>query len=392
MSYHVVIIGAGLIGRLLALELHLAGASVALLDRDSKEGKHSCAYTGAGMLAPYAELEISEPIIAALGIESLSLWPQILKKLPQPVFFQEEGTLVLAHPQDQAELIRFKSSVQFRLENGGWQKLAIARSDTNVMFDCNQPSIIALEAELPRIFTNGIYLPNEGQIDNKQLLEALRTAIEQANIPWHTDIDIASVSNRGVECKHLRHHSKNVVAELKSYDFIIDCRGLGSKKDIAQLRGVRGELLLVEAPDVRLKRPIRLMHPRHPIYIVPRENNRFIIGATTIESEDMRPLTVQSALELLSAACTVHPGFAEASILESRVNCRPAMPNNLPAIILPEYTGSPKIIGVNGLYRHGFLIAPKIANLVLAYIMNKPIDDYAQSIFHKGDPVLAISH
>ncbi len=76
------------------------------------------------------------------------------------------------------------------------------------------------------------------------------------------------------------------------------------------------------------------MHPRHPIYIVPRQNNCFIIGATTIESEDMRPLTVQSSLELLSAACTVHPEFAEGTIVESRVNCRPALPDNLPAIIL----------------------------------------------------------
>src|SRR5271170_3116471 len=128
MSGHIAIIGAGLIGRILAFECHLAGFSVSLFDRDTKEGKQSCAYTGAGMLAPYTELESSEPIIAALGIESLHLWPKLLAQLPSSVFFQTHGTLVLAHPQDQVELERFRRSVQYKLGSFEWNHFNIQRS------------------------------------------------------------------------------------------------------------------------------------------------------------------------------------------------------------------------------------------------------------------------
>jgi glycine oxidase len=107
----------------------------------------------------------------------------------------------------------------------------------------------------------------------------------------------------------------------------------------------------------------------------------------------MRPLTVQSALELLSAACTVHPGFAEGTILENRVNCRPALPDNLPSIIFSK-NGSRQIISVNGLYRHGFLLSPKLAKLVLNYLADGEIDLTYKQLFveRKGEKALAISH
>ncbi len=381
MSGGIAIIGAGLIGRILAFECHLAGFAVSLFDRDTKEGTLSCAYTGAGMLAPYTELESSEPIIAALGIESLALWPQLLSKLSNAVFFQRNGTLVLAHPQDQADLERFRRSVQHRLGSPEWNSFGIQKSN-QAMIGYNRLELMSLKVQLPTIFTHGIYLPDEGQIDNKQILDALRLAIDRNNIDWHTESFVNSLEN------------------FDSFDFIIDCRGLGAQPDTKELRGVRGELLMVEAPEVNLNLPIRLMHPRHSIYIVPRQNHRFIIGATSIESEDMRSITVQSTLELLSAACTVHPGFAEATIIESKVNCRPTLLNNLPGIIFDPQSSN--IIKVNGLYRHGFLIAPKLAKLVLAFISNRTIDrhyarlfqplSFSTNQFMKGDPTFAISY
>jgi glycine oxidase len=122
------------------------------------------------------------------------------------------------------------------------------------------------------------------------------------------------------------------------------------------------------------------MHPRYPLYIVPRENQHYLIGATSIESDDRRPMTVQSALELLSAAFTVHPGFAEASIVELIVNCRPALPDNLPAIQVRD-----GLIRVNGLYRHGFLISPRLAELVGAHIAQGRMDPRYEGLFDTAD-------
>jgi glycine oxidase len=144
--------------------------------------------------------------------------------------------------------------------------------------------------------------------------------------------------------------------------FVIDCRGLGGKPSWPALRGIRGEVARVHAPGIGLTRPVRLLHPRYPLYIAPKQDDLYVIGATEVEGEDMSPMTVRSALELLSAAFAVHPGFGEARILELNSQCRPTLPDHRPAIV---WDGA-RTLRVNGLYRHGYMIAPEVADTARA--------------------------
>ena len=146
--------------------------------------------------------------------------------------------------------------------------------------------------------------------------------------------------------------------------WLFDCRGLGARGDWHALRGVRGEVIRIHAPEVTLTRPTRLLHPRYPIYIAPKPGGVFVIGATEIESDDLSPVSVRSTLELLSAAYTVHPGFAEARVLEISAQCRPVLRDNLPAL---RWLG-PRRLQINGLYRHGFLIAPAMLDAAMAQL------------------------
>ncbi|MGZ8369306.1 MAG: FAD-dependent oxidoreductase, partial [Rhodoplanes sp.] len=116
-------------------------------------------------------------------------------------------------------------------------------------------------------------------------------------------------------------------------------------------------------------RPVRLIHPRWPIYIVPRAGNRFLIGATSIESEDER-VSVRSVLELLTGAYAVHPAIGEARIVEFGAGLRPAFPDNLPRVVVGD-----KRVTVNGLYRHGFLLAPALAEATVAHVLCGRTDD-----------------
>jgi glycine oxidase len=75
----------------------------------------------------------------------------------------------------------------------------------------------------------------------------------------------------------------------------------------------------------------------------------------------MSPASVRSTLELLSAAYAVHSGFAEARIVEIATQCRPTLPDNLPAIRRPQ----PRVLQINGLYRHGFMIAPALLDAAM---------------------------
>ena len=109
---------------------------------------------------------------------------------------------------------------------------------------------------------------------------------------------------------------------------------------------------MLHAPDVRITRCIRFLHPRIPLYVVPRGDGRYMVGATMIESADASPVSARSAIELLSAAYALHPGFGEARIVEMHADVRPSFPDNMPRVV--ERGGC---FYVNGFYRHGFLLA-----------------------------------
>ncbi|MFO1371626.1 MAG: FAD-dependent oxidoreductase [Candidatus Competibacteraceae bacterium] len=165
---------------------------------------------------------------------------------------------------------------------------------------------------------------------------------------------------------------------------MLDCRGLAANDALPELRGVRGEILTLRTQEVHLHRPIRMMHPRYPLYIVPRPGNRFVVGATSIESDSLRPPTVRSTLELLSAAYALHPAFAEAEIIEMKTQCRPTLPDHLPCILQQD-----NLLHINGLYRHGYLLSPLLAEVVATFIREQRWPETAAALRRRPDAASA---
>ncbi|WP_321789176.1 FAD-dependent oxidoreductase [Paraburkholderia sp. J94] len=324
------VVGGGLCGRLVAWRLAGAGHRVALYERGGPEGGEAAAWVAAAMLAPLAEAAVAELLITELGVESLDTWPRILAELPEPVFFQRNGTLVVWHHADRTEAPLFERRVRANAPR--------ALADAHFM-TLQGAQLDAAEPALAGRFARGWLLDGEGQLDNRQALAALAAGLAQRGVQthWNTTVDDANPPPARVT---------------------IDCRGLGAKPVMPALRGIRGEVARVHAPGIGLTRPVRLLHPRYPLYIAPKQNDVYVIGATEIEGEDRSPVSVRSALELLSAAFAVHPAFGEARILELNSQCRPTLPDHRPAL----YWDGENTLRVNGLYRHGFMIAPAVAD------------------------------
>ncbi len=351
----IAILGAGLMGRMLAISL-MDDYQVFLFDKDSKEGQQSAAYLAAAMLAPLAESADCSKEIMQLGEMALDLWPGFLNKLDTSVFFQQKGSLIVAFEQDKSDLKQFKS----RLKGTDYKVVSDSEMDD-------------LEPGLNQYFKSGLYLPNEGQLDNRQLLNATASTLNNSDVLWFDNTAVEStssgfqVASKPLESFLNEHLNRNTSLNTNAqFDWVLDCRGLGSQAEDAwnedstdvaprasKLRGVRGEVARISAPGVHLTRPVRLMHPRYPIYIAPKADGLFVVGATQIESEDTRNPTVRSTLELLSACFSVHSGFAEAEILAIESGLRPAYLDNEPKIKVKD-----KLISVNGLFRHGYLLAP----------------------------------
>ena len=341
------IVGAGLMGRLLAVALAKRGAQVELFEKGGSDANLAAARIAAAMLAPLAESAITEDNVVRMGVHSLQRWKQLINELAKPVYFQQNGTLILWHRQDASDAERFASHLARNCDHN----LALSKP-----IHLDSKSLAEIEPSVAERFTQGLYLPNEGQLDNRQLLEALLVELTLMKVPCHW--------NQTADPEQL-HTQKN------GYDWVIDCRGLGAKaswehaNSDKDLRGVRGEVIRLYAPEVKLRRPTRLIHPRYPIYIAPKEDDVYVVGATEIESEDLSPMSVRSALELLSAVYTVHSGFAEARILEMATQCRPTLKDNLPEISVDRKPNQAGLMMINGLYRHGFMISPAILDCAL---------------------------
>src|SRR6478672_7295729 len=242
------ILGAGLMGRLLAVELARLGHRVDIYDAGSPAAEGSAATVAAAMLAPLAESAITEPGVVRMGHHALTRWPELLAPLAEPVFFQQQGTLIVWHRQDAAEAQRLTRQLETNQRNvpelPSLQKLDAA-------------GLAQAEPTLAHRFAQGLYLPGEGQLDNRQLLAALVVEMQRLGVcaHWHAP----------------QSPDDFAPGQPGQPDWVLDCRGLGAKPQWAALRGVRGEVARIHAPDVTLQRPTRLVHPRYPIYIAPKE-------------------------------------------------------------------------------------------------------------------------
>jgi glycine oxidase len=314
--------GAGIVGLWQALTLARSGYDVTLHERSAQAFADACSPYAGAMLAPRCEEESAEAVIRELGERGIALWRETY---PGTV---ANGTLVVALHRDRAELDRFARMT------GGHRRLSPAE-------------LTALEPALDDRFAGALYYKEEAHLPPDS---ALRFLLEQ--------VEAEGVSLRFGEGE-----------PPKDAGVVVDCRGLAARDKLPTLRGVRGERIVVRSREVDLARPVRLLHPRFPLYVVPWGNGLYMIGATVIESEETGPITLRSALDLLSATYALNPAFAEAEIVRQGAGARPAFPDNRPRIIVTK-----GYIYVNGLYRHGFLLAPALAELVAAYLETGAMD------------------
>ncbi|HEY0124142.1 MAG TPA: glycine oxidase ThiO [Rhizobium sp.] len=305
---HILVKGAGVAGLTAAHELRARGADVTVLDPRPGFG-HAASWLAGGMLAPWCERESAEEAVLLRGIDAADRWDAIL-----PGEVVRNGTLVVAPARDHGELQRF------------------ARRTTGCEW-LEEEDMAALEPALAGRFRQGLFFAREAHLDPRRVLRALREKLTARSVTFVSE----SASEQG-------------------FDDIVDCTGGARIGQTSELRGVRGEMLYLQTDEVELARPVRLLHPRIPVYIVPRGNGLFMVGATMIETEFAGPIAARSLMELLNAAYALHPAFADATVVETGAGIRPAFPDNFPRV---RREGNAVIL--NGLYRHGFLLAPAMA-------------------------------
>ncbi|MBK0090201.1 FAD-dependent oxidoreductase [Erwinia sp. S59] len=296
------VLGCGVAGLCVATLLAERGEEVDVIGDDSRQ---PASWFAGGMLAPWCESESAPQEVIALGQHGAAWWQQRVSSVAH------QGTLVVAPPRDSQELNRFARMT----EQHQW----VDPGD--------------IEPLLAGRFARGLFFAEEAHLDPRLALTEMREKLLQRGVRF----DAQQPSGR-----------------------VIDCRGMHAKTDLPRLRAVRGEMVILHSDEVHFSRPIRLLHPRFPCYLVPRRNGHFMLGATMVESDDASAISARAMMELLSAAYAIHPALAEARVVESGSGLRPAYPANLPEIHYQNDT-----YYLNGMYRHGFLLAPMMAEQLM---------------------------
>lgn len=314
------VIGAGVAGLACACELVDRGVSVTVHERSAETGSNSCSWFAGGMLAPYCERDTAEIRVMQQGLLAKNWWQRHVSGVVS------RGSLVVSLPRDRNELKRL-SRLGRRCE---W----IGRSELG-----------AIEPDLGDFPGQGLLFPDEAHLDPRRALLDMVEYLQSRNTPVHFGDSVGP-------------------CDVDS-EFVIDCRGYAARNELPELRGVKGEMMILRTGEINLSRPVRLLHPRQPIYVVPRDHQRYMLGATVIENDDRQRVSARSVLELLNSVILLDSRFGEAEIIETGADVRPAFDDNMPKLLRKD-----NVIFVNGLFRHGFLLGPSLATRVADAVLD----------------------
>ncbi len=343
----IAIIGAGVLGRLSALKMISLSHDITVFEADSFDQPHGAAAISAGLISPISESVHTTATAVKLGFDACAKWPGILKELREldplhaQIFYRQSGTFAVSFPEDEPFLADLKLKLKSSLPDH--------KQDIKMLYN---DEVSDQEPYLSR-FETAIWIKNEANICNRQFLESSTRAIRAHG----SVVDYWPLEGDGQEL-------------AQQYDWVIDCRGAGAvnAKTFAQdekhkLRLVRGEIFRVRTDKVKFTRPIRIIQGRFHIYVVPKPDNIFVVGASDLGDQGTGAVTVRSSLDLLTAIYALHPGFADAQIIEAIAGQRAVYDSREAEIVQHG-----NILCGNGLSRQGWMIGPMIVEQLLERI------------------------
>lgn len=348
------IIGGGVIGLSIGWQLLRRDSKVEIFE--SSEAGKGASWVSAGMLAPVSEAGFEEMDLLKLNLTSIDRYPEFADELQEDsgvdIDFRTEGTMMIAVDRDQSErlhrLYEFRKSIKLPVE---WLAGSEARER---------------EPELSPAIKSAVWIPNDYQVDNRNLVLALIEAVKKRGgiIHEHTpvkSIDISGNVLSGISLNHEKRNFNRVVLANGAWARQME----GLPDDVRPpIRPVKGQILTLRVTDdFGLKKVIRSPE----VYFAPKKDGRLIVGATVEEKGFETFPTAGGVRDILESAWEAVPGIYDLPLEEIRVGLRPSSRDNAPILCDTAVRG---LFIATGHYRHGILLTPVTAYEMADLIVN----------------------
>lgn len=343
----VLIIGGGVIGLSIAIELKLRGAFVRVL---SREFQQAASHAAAGMLAPGAEAIPASPMLE-LCLRSHALYPDWISKLEDlsgcSTHYWTCGILAPVYGQEPNRAEELTSNSSFRI----W---------------LDRDAIHTAQPGLSSEVSGGWWFSEEGQVDNRALAEALRQAALSVGVQIQEGVAVTAIQQRGRRVSTL----KTTAGDWQAEHYILATGAWSQELLPVPVQPRKGQMLSVHLPQPSARLLHRVLYGEE-VYIVPRQDGRIVIGATN-EDTGFTPYNTPKGIQtLLNAALRLYPSLSDLSIQECWWGFRPATPDELPIL---GASLCQNLTLATGHYRNGILLAPITAQLIADRVWNQQSD------------------
>ncbi|MBW4623186.1 MAG: glycine oxidase ThiO [Cyanosarcina radialis HA8281-LM2] len=384
----ILIIGGGIIGLAIAIELRRRGTSVTVLSRDFKE---AAAHAAAGMLAPQAEAIPSGPMLD-LCLHSRSLYPEWIAQLEAITGIQTGywpcGILAPVYERGgwgDGEMGRWGDG-ESRREGAGEQgsrgafftqhstlntQHFLQHSTLNTQHSLlnttwlDREQIHQFQPGLGSEVVGGWWYPEDAQVDNRALAQALWMAARELGVDICEGVAVEEIDRQHDKVKSV----KTSAGEYKADRYVLATGAWSNQLLSVPVYPKKGQMLSVKVPSSDLKQlPLQQVLFGTESYIVPRSDGRIIVGATS-EDVGFTPENTPAGIQaLLSRAIRLYPQLQDFPIQEFWWGFRPATPDEMPILGESELDN---LILATGHYRNGILLAPVTALLLSDLILHQ---------------------
>ncbi|MEA5485263.1 MULTISPECIES: glycine oxidase ThiO [Pseudanabaena] len=338
----VLIIGGGIIGLATAIALSQKGANVTVVERDICG--RGATWAAAGMLAP--EAERLEGDLLEFGIRSREMYPQWIANLMRlsgqdcgywccgmiaPVLEESDRQVISQHP-------KYINREESRKRQSG----------------------------LGEAILGSLWLPEDGQVNNRKLTQALLTTARSLSIKILEGTTVYQIVRDQKRVTHL----DTSAGKLQSDRYVLATGAWTRSLLPLPIKPIKGQMLSVFDGDRKLQRVIYAPS----CYIVPRQDGTIVIGATVEDNGFSQGNTAAGIAQLLNRAIAVYPAIADMQITETWWGFRPHAPNEVPLLGASDYEN---LVLATGHYRNGILFAPITAKLITDFM----VDGITDSIY-----------